>query len=1679
MKQKLVSVLLAVAMTASSLSVASAASLETTAETYAEETIQTETAETETETSETQATETETEAEETQAPETETQTETSPETPKPETEPESVQETEAQTETEAAQKQVILKTEKADIFFASDLKKLKDGTLEDPDLKKGPVPQTEADTQEKQEKRAAAIKEAAKVLPDEYVPLLTDDAYKLLMKQEHKFDISTPVDFYVVPEEGYQVDSVKVDSTLYGELQVTDFENGAYEVTIPSDDVTLNVLTKEVQDETETETEKPKETETETAKEEHFLEKADGVDALDASQFTSQRLVVLASDSSTVVDTEHLIGQYDNIYLLQYSSVEQTMNAYVYYLDKAEAVEPDTVITAASDETESEAVLESETETQPETETDTSAKEETEAQTETEVQTVVPSDVTATEIDNPITTLAEEQDSAVVQAESKVVALLDTGAKGPNIIDQVSMIDGGLVGTSNHASDMVDAITEQNPNAKILSVRVLGDDNLGTISSIVAGMEYAISQNVDFINLSLYARKSLSNSVLESEIQKAKDAGIEVVGAAGNDGADVINYMPGSVESAWIIGACDEYGVRLDSSNYGATVDYNVVGTSTSVSTARFTGYISVNGTENISSGFIFTSDGTSTDREEVSDKDEDFEAAAASGTKTWGSDSIAFDTASTYFSSTVGTVESVSISGASKGPNDKGYYFAKQNKVMTATLKNAGSTYINGKRVTLDVKIVGKTSNAGGFCFHRYVNSAGKVGLAVSDGESYTDKNTAGKHDIDLTFHFYQHNSSTELTLNGVMQLRDIDKYEGFHFLDNTMTGIYTTSNTDLKYNSSTKWVTGTTNKQGGNEHAVQITFSSSASKPLHMTYRAGEGIYQRGTSFSSGDVKITYHLQGTKPTGSYEPDALYLASGANTAAAAAKNKILNDYATIAGYTFSGWKPNSNYTGTYNGSSCMTSNVDLYGTYYEQKGNLTVWKGLTGASEQFFGSMPAANKTFPIRVYGTSTSGKWVDQTLNLVCDSTNYVTFYGLPVGTYTVHEGYNDKYWTIDTQAHQTWNHNDVTVTITNGGGTDIAFYNKVSTGNLTVKKAIANVEEGAISNAEDKNFKFTLYGSSAYQTTVNVTKELTGSGSVSFTGIPAGTYTLKESYYDGELWTPSAITQSVTIEKDVTKEVTVTNTFIPERTPQPAPVKSLNTERDETKRLEVKKINKRSDLVTFSIFQQIKASDHEAVAPTELMIEDYLDQAFEYKGFKAYVSTNAGTSWTEDTSNFKEDSGEDEDYTGLYFYKTKDAFVSAEWYRIDITVKIKDNINLDDYVEDVNGTNMYVVPNFASSTFTYKSGTPKTVKQWTNEVKVLMPLDELSIEVKKSNEVTGENIANAEFTVYEWDGEAYSITSGKMKYESFDNGATGKYIIKNLRKTDTNQGKFKIVETVTPWGHVGSWSKEVVVGNNATETYEATNPMGTGTITVLKKGKHNEVLSGAVYSIKAKENIVSPQGKVLVNAGTEVDKVTTGNDGTAKSKELYPGKYTVTETNAPLGYALNETPQDVEVKYKDKDTKVTNSSVTFVNDRLYSVITVTKEIDTADIVWEHGNPTFTFKVDGTDVLGNAHTYYETVEFTTANVENSAKAALSAKFTVLAGTYTVSEEKTARYAFGSIHDVVNGTVSGQTAVLNVAGKKDGTETAGPSGAATFYNVKATDEDLTHTAFVKNTIA
>ena len=72
---------------------------------------------------------------------------------------------------------------------------------------------------------------------------------------------------------------------------------------------------------------------------------------LDASAFTSRRLVLMADDDSIIIDKDyHLLGEYNNIYLLYYDTVNETMDAYQYYKSLAYALEPDVVMAAADEE---------------------------------------------------------------------------------------------------------------------------------------------------------------------------------------------------------------------------------------------------------------------------------------------------------------------------------------------------------------------------------------------------------------------------------------------------------------------------------------------------------------------------------------------------------------------------------------------------------------------------------------------------------------------------------------------------------------------------------------------------------------------------------------------------------------------------------------------------------------------------------------------------------------------------------------------------------------------------------------------------------------------------------------------------------------------------------------------------------------------------------------------------------------------------------------------------------------------------------------------------------------------------------------------------------------------------------------------------------------------------------
>ena len=180
------------------------------------------------------------------------------------------------------------------------------------------------------------------------------------------------------------------------------------------------------------------------------------------------------------------------------------------------------------------------------------------------------------------------------------------------------------------------------------------------------------------------------------------------------------------------------------------------------------------------------------------------------------------------------------------------------------------------------------------------------------------------------------------------------------------------------------------------------------------------------------------------------------------------------------------------------------------------------------------------------------------------------------------------------------------------------------------------------------------------------------------------------------------------------------------------------------------------------------------------------------------------------------------------------------------------------------------------------------------------------------IEKKDTTTAEALKGAEFTVYklksgQWEAYTKAVWDDAMK----------NYKALNLHAEDTENGKFKVVETKNPAGYTGSWEKEFTATDEGvvTLTLDVTNTRKTGQITITKTDENNKKLAGAVFDIKAAADIKSVGGTTLVVAGTVVDTVTTDANGTATSKELELGNYIVQETTAPAGYVLDTTEHNV--------------------------------------------------------------------------------------------------------------------------------------------------------------------
>lgn len=139
------------------------------------------------------------------------------------------------------------------------------------------------------------------------------------------------------------------------------------------------------------------------------------------------------------------------------------------------------------------------------------------------------------------------------------IAVIDSGinskhpdlsvAGGASMIDNTSPFTDGA-GHGTHVAGVIAALNNSigvvgaAPDAEIYSVKVLASSGVGSLEDVLEGIQWAIDQDMDIINLSLTTDYNIPE--LEALLKKANELGIIIVAAAGN--IEIVdtrgNYIP-------------------------------------------------------------------------------------------------------------------------------------------------------------------------------------------------------------------------------------------------------------------------------------------------------------------------------------------------------------------------------------------------------------------------------------------------------------------------------------------------------------------------------------------------------------------------------------------------------------------------------------------------------------------------------------------------------------------------------------------------------------------------------------------------------------------------------------------------------------------------------------------------------------------------------------------------------------------------------------------------------------------------------------------------------------------------------------------------------------------------------------------------------------------------------
>jgi serine protease len=184
------------------------------------------------------------------------------------------------------------------------------------------------------------------------------------------------------------------------------------------------------------------------------------------------------------------------------------------------------------------------------------------------------------------------------QGEGVVVAVIDTGVtqvpdlKGTEIVPGFNFVanNANAADDHGHGTHVAGTIAQATNNklgvagvafgAKIMPLKVLSAQGSGSMGAIAQAIRYAADHGAKVINMSLGGPFPVST--IRSAVKYARDKGVVVVAAAGNDGRGRVSY-PAKYPEVFAVAATQFDESTTFYSNWGAEIDVAAPGGNTKV----------------------------------------------------------------------------------------------------------------------------------------------------------------------------------------------------------------------------------------------------------------------------------------------------------------------------------------------------------------------------------------------------------------------------------------------------------------------------------------------------------------------------------------------------------------------------------------------------------------------------------------------------------------------------------------------------------------------------------------------------------------------------------------------------------------------------------------------------------------------------------------------------------------------------------------------------------------------------------------------------------------------------------------------------------------------------------------------------------------------------------------